>query len=77
MIAECPINIECRLSQIVELPTHGLFVGEIVAAYGEERFLIDGQPDIRKINPLFLTLPDRRYCAFGKQVGLAQMKEKT
>ena len=71
MIAKCPINIECRLSQIVDLPTHGLFIGEVVAAYSEERFLTDGQPDIRKIHPFFLTLPDRRYWAFGEQVGLA------
>ncbi len=63
--------IECRLSQIVELPTHGLFIGEIVAAYSEERFLTDGQPDIHKINPLLLTLPDKRYWAFGEQAGLA------
>jgi flavin reductase (DIM6/NTAB) family NADH-FMN oxidoreductase RutF len=71
MIAECPINIECRLSQIVDLPTHGLFIGEVVAAYSEERFLTNGQPDIGKIHPFFLTLPDRRYWAFGEQVGLA------
>ncbi|MFC1532109.1 flavin reductase family protein [Thermodesulfobacteriota bacterium] len=71
MIVECPVNIECKLSQIVELPTHGLFIGEVVAAYSEDRFLTDGKPDIRKINPILLTLPDRRYWAFGEQIGTA------
>jgi len=71
MIAECPLNMECRLDQILELTTHGLFIGEIVAAYSEERFLTDGDPDIRKINPLLLTLPDRRYWSFGEQAGRA------
>ena len=71
MIAECPVNIECKLSQIVELPTHGLFIGEIVEAYSEDRFLTDGKPDIKKTNPFLLTLPDRKYWAFGEQVGLA------
>lgn len=71
MIAECPLNMECRLAQTVELPTHGIFVGEIVAAYCEERFLTDGEPDMRKINPLLLTMEDKRYWAFGEQVGLA------
>jgi len=71
MIAQCPLNMECRLFETLELPTHSLFVGEIVGAYSEERFLTDGQPDLRKINPLLLTLPDRRYWALGEQVGLA------
>ncbi len=71
MIAECPVNMECRLLQVVELPTHGVFIGEIVAAYSEERFLIDGKPDVLKTNPMLLTLPDRRYWALGDQVGSA------
>lgn len=71
MIAECPVNMECKLLQIVELPTHGLFIGEIAAAYSEDRFLTDGKPDVRKTSPILLTLPDRRYWAFGEQVGLA------
>ena len=71
MIAECPLNMECRLVQIVELSTHGIFIGEIMGAYCEERFLTDGKPDIRKINPLLLTMRDNRYWAFGEQVGRA------
>jgi flavin reductase (DIM6/NTAB) family NADH-FMN oxidoreductase RutF len=71
MIETCPINIECRLIRTVELPTHDLFIGEIVTAYCEERFLTDGKPDIRKIDPLLLTMMDNRYWAFGEQVGSA------
>lgn len=71
MIAECPLNMECKLTETVELPTHGIFIGEIVAAYCEECFLTDGEADIRKINPLFLTMEDRRYWSFGEYVGKA------
>ena len=71
MIAECPLNIECKLTHVVELPTHGVFIGEIVEAYSEERFLTDGKPDFNKINPFLLTLPDRKYWAFGEQAGVA------
>lgn len=71
MIAECPVNMECRLQQVVELPTHGLFIGEIVMAYSEQRFLTDSKPDVRKTNPMLLTLPDRRYWSCGPQIGLA------
>ena len=31
LIKECPINVECRVVEKVELPTNYLFVGERVA----------------------------------------------
>jgi flavin reductase (DIM6/NTAB) family NADH-FMN oxidoreductase RutF len=71
MIAECPLNIECRLVQMVELPSNVIYIGEMVAAYCEERFLTDGQPDIRKMDPLLLTMPDNRYWRAGEMVGMA------
>jgi len=69
MIADCPLNLECRLVQTVELPTNVLYIGEIVAAWSEERFLTDGKPDMRKIDPLLLTMPDNRYWGIGAQAG--------
>lgn len=30
-IGECPVNIECSLSQVVPLGTHHLFIGEVLA----------------------------------------------
>lgn len=63
--------LECRVYDIVELPTNHLFIGEIVAAYTEDRFLTDGQPDIRKMNPLVLTMPDNNYWTVGTHAGQA------
>ena len=37
MIKECPLTIECKLYQQVELPTNSFFIGEIVNAYSEEK----------------------------------------
>lgn len=39
MIAECPVNIECQVKDIVHLGTHDLFIGEIVAVHAEEDIL--------------------------------------
>jgi hypothetical protein len=36
----------------VEFPRQEYIVGEIVAVYTEEKYLTEGRPDIRKINPL-------------------------
>ena len=32
-IAECPINYECRLGQIVRMGSHDLFLGEVVGCF--------------------------------------------
>ena len=58
MISECPLTMECKLVKTVGLPTNSFFIGEIVGAYSEERFLTNDVPDIKKINPFLLTMPD-------------------
>ena len=69
MIADCPLSIECRVHQIVDLGSHELFVADIVATWTEERYLDDaGRPDIEKMRPFTLTMPDNRYWAVGPQV---------
>jgi flavin reductase (DIM6/NTAB) family NADH-FMN oxidoreductase RutF len=72
MIAECPLCLECRVHQTVDLGSHELFVADIVGTWTEERFLLaDGKPDIAKLRPFVLTMPDNRYWAVGEQVGEA------
>ncbi len=70
MIAECPVSLECRVTQVVDLGSHELFVADIVATWTEERFLDDGgKPDITKVRPFTLTMTDNRYWAVGEQIG--------
>ncbi len=71
LIEECPLGLECRLYQVVELPAQDLFIGEIVAAHADEECLTDGKPDILKINPLVLTMPDNNYWTVGERAGQA------
>ena len=37
----------------------------------EERYLTDGKPDIKKINPFTLTMPDNNYWQVGNHAGKA------
>jgi flavin reductase (DIM6/NTAB) family NADH-FMN oxidoreductase RutF len=69
LINECPVCMACRLYDKIELPTNTVFIGEIVEAYSEERYLTDGKPDIRKINPFTLTMPDNSYWEVGSRAG--------
>ena len=71
MIKECPYNVECKLVQTVDLPADELFIGEIIAAYSDERYLTKGLPDLHKIAPLVLSIPERKYLALGAEVGSA------
>lgn len=71
LIEECPLGLECRVYDVVELPANDLFIGEIVAAYADGDCLTDGRPDVLKINPLLLTMPDNTYWTVGGHAGRA------
>lgn len=39
LIAECPINIEVRVSQVISLGSHDLFLGEILAVHFDQEVM--------------------------------------
>ena len=71
MIEECRLCMECRLVQTVDLLGDELFIGEIVGAYADASCLTDGKPDVKKIDPFVLTMPDNGYWRVGERVGEA------
>lgn len=82
MIKECPLCLECRLYDVHEFPNNDFFIGEIVESYTEEAFLTDGKPDITKMKPFLLTMPDNSYWSVGERIagaweaGKSLLKEK-
>ena len=38
-IAECPVNIECRVKNILELGSHHMFVAEVLQVHVDESYL--------------------------------------
>jgi flavin reductase (DIM6/NTAB) family NADH-FMN oxidoreductase RutF len=71
MISLCPFTMECRVVETVSLPSHTLFITEVVGAYANEECLTNGVPDIRKLKPFTLTMPDNIYWSVGAPVGKA------
>ena len=71
MIKNCPISLECQLKETIDLPTNYLFIGEIKGAYADDSCFSNGKPDVTKINPLLLTMPDNSYWEMGKFLGRA------
>ena len=43
LLAECPVNIECQVRQSVRLPSHTLFLAEVVALHADEMILNERQ----------------------------------
>lgn len=39
MISECPVNLECRVLEVKEYPTHDMFIAEIVAVHVNEELM--------------------------------------
>lgn len=69
LIHECPLNLECRVSQIVELPTHSLVIATIVQTHVSEDCLTAGNIDTAKLDPIvYVTSPTRKYARLGEHV---------
>ena len=69
MIAECPLSIECEVTDIMPLGSHDMFIAKVKAVHAEER-LIDkntGALDLRQTHPL--TYIHGSYYEPGEKIG--------
>lgn len=59
LIAECPINLECRLLSVQEVGDHDLFLGEMVAQHADAEVLDKhGNVDTHKLAPFAMVIFD-------------------
>jgi flavin reductase (DIM6/NTAB) family NADH-FMN oxidoreductase RutF len=69
MIDECPINIECRTTQVIPLGSHDLFVAEVVAVHIDESALDDkGRFDASKTSLFTYLSMSGQYWALGERI---------
>ena len=71
MAFDCPVSLECRVTQTIDLPHDYLFLAEVANGYATESVLTDGKIDTEKLRPFMLTMPDNSYWALGERVGTA------
>ena len=69
MIKECPVNLECKVKQIIPLGAHSLFLGEIVAVHIDEDIRLNGGMDIAKMKPLTYCSGSSDYWGLKGPVG--------
>jgi flavin reductase (DIM6/NTAB) family NADH-FMN oxidoreductase RutF len=67
IIAECPLNLECKVQQVISLGVHDLFLGEIVAVQADEEILTkQRQLDPGQLQPL--AFGARGYWGLGERL---------
>jgi len=79
MIKEAPINMECKVLHTIDTTKissaqhgHDIFIGEVVQAYCDEKYLTSGVPDASKVKPMSMNATERNkffYYSIGKQLG--------
>lgn len=79
LIKESPVNIECRVTQVIELGSHDMFMAEVLAVHADEAYFDEkGKFHLDKSRPICYS--HGAYFGLGDQLGTfgySVMKKKT
>lgn len=68
MIGQCPVNIECRLKDVIKLGSHDMFIGEVVCVHADDSLMSpDGSIDYARAEPF--TYNQGEYRDIGDKIG--------
>lgn len=68
MITECPVCIECKVSKVVPLGSHDMFIADIVGIYAAKE-LLDESGKLCLENAELMAYAHGNYFVLGKQLG--------
>ena len=68
MISESPMSLECRVTDVIELGSHHMFLADIVAVDVDES-LIDGEGKLRLDQAGLAAFAHGEYFELGKRIG--------
>lgn len=69
LIAESPLNIECKVKEIKELGTHDMFIAEVVAVNADEKYYDKGTDFFQLNQANLICYSHGKYYSLGKQLG--------
>lgn len=76
LIKECPVNLECKLKQIVKLGSHNLILGRVVYVHVDQDILNEtGGKNYKKANPILYCHGE--YWSLGEKLGRRHLSRKT
>ncbi len=68
-VKEFPVNLICKVIQVVPIGLHTQFVGEIKEVLADEEYLADnGYPDIEILKPFIYDSGSRSYYGIGEKL---------
>lgn len=68
LLAESPVNIECRVTQRIPLGSHEMFLAEVVAVHADEQYMDEkGKFELQRAKPI--TYSHGTYYSLGKKLG--------
>ncbi|MBO5416003.1 MAG: flavin reductase family protein [Clostridia bacterium] len=68
IIAECPLSLECRVTDIIELGSHHMFLADIVAVDVDDT-LLDGNGKLHLERAGLAAFAHGEYFELGKKIG--------
>jgi len=82
MIAESPVNLECKVRQVIEFPSHDMFLADVLAVHAEADLMDEtGKLHLEKAGLLafshgaYYELPRRSLGTFGYSVKRRRTKK--
>jgi flavin reductase (DIM6/NTAB) family NADH-FMN oxidoreductase RutF len=71
MISKCPVNMECKLLDVLDYSSHDVFIGEVMATYANEQVLTNCVIDLAKVKPILFDMNQRNYWKLGQPLARA------
>lgn len=69
MISQCPINMECRVAEILDYDPNEGIIGKVVKSYINPLCLTDGKLDLRKVHPIIWAIGgDNNFYRLGERL---------
>lgn len=69
LIAESPLNIECRVIEVKELGSHDMFLSEVLAINADEKLIDKGTGAFQFNHAAPLTYSHGKYYGLGEKIG--------
>ena len=65
LIGECPINIECKVTEVKKLGSHDMFIAKVLCIHADEKYIdAKGAFDLEKVEPICYS--HGKYFGLGK-----------
>ncbi len=68
LIAESPVNLECKVTEMISLGSHDMFLAEVVAVHADDKYMDEtGKFHLEQAEPIVYS--HGAYLETGKQLG--------